>query len=484
MTQAKGTKDYFFAVLKEVPVARQRELRVIPIVWLCSEDAKPQILKEVFDFAWMESSRVSSVTLRKEISAISRFMNFVGAYISQSAFDEEQIEDFILHFIATRITGTVDDENRCRYGSLNWQKVAPQTAQIDLVYILKFFDFCAKRSGEIRVSEKIRLRVKEKPFKKLREIEEKNGRDFLAHLQSARSYWRKLRGEEKTKLPEISSRVDRKPKTYKATPSVEEVSQVIGSTMNPVYKAIFILAAFGGLRISEILNIWSCDVLPGEYRPYFFRDDVQQQGDGCLVLRCHPVHAKYCGEINSFARTRQEFLKAEYGLLPRAKLSSSDHLYAGWKGTIASGEGGTHPVFWISASAADMFEKCCASILRLIRQTEADIRHPYLFINIADRSGKYIGEPVTISGAQKVFAASCMKCGLSDLRKSLSIHSFRHFYKWFAASELSVEPHHIQVMLGHMSMRSQDVYGFRMDEINKEIAAGKRNLIARKPDDG
>ncbi len=472
----QGSQNYFYAVLKEVPIQRNGEVRLLPIILLCRDGSTPQVLKEAIDYTWQLSNQTSTATLRKRLASLTQLMNFIGSYFSQYSSCDEHFEDFILHFVGTRITGTLDEENRCRYGNLNWNHVTPNTARMDLVYVLSFFDYCAERTGELSVLDNIRIVTKGAAFTKLLEAEEQKGRDFLIHLQNSRDFWRRLRGEEKTKLPPIAPRVMNKPKTFKLTPSAEEVNKIIGATSNPVYKAIFILAAFGGMRISEILNLWVCDVLDGNEYLHFFSEPVGDPNRDCLVLRCHPVHSEYCGKLNDFRQKRADFLSSIFDLVPRQKLSSQDRLYSGWKGTISTGDGGVHPVYWIDPNAAHVFRDCYGAILKYQQKLKAKVRHPYLFINIADRSGKYNGQPTTISGVQNAFEAACKRCGLQSRRNRLSIHSLRHFYKWYAAEVLKLEPHLIQVMLGHLSIYSQEEYGHRMSEIGEVLSNGIQNI--------
>ncbi|MEQ8322015.1 MAG: tyrosine-type recombinase/integrase [Rhodospirillales bacterium] len=483
MILAKGKRDFFFAMLKEIPIERDRAVRTLPVIYLCSESGFPQILKEGVEFAWREVGRVSSQTLRKEMTSIRNLLSFMGAYFRLYASADENIEDFILHLISTRITGTLDNENRCRYEHLYWESVSPQTARMDLVYILKFIDFCARRnnrrdggerSDEMGVSEQIRILVRDSPFKKLRTVKEEKGRDFLAHLRGSREYWKNLRGEEKTKLPEIASRAMKKPKTFKGTPSEEDVFQVIGATKNPVYKGIFLLAAFGGLRVSEILNIWICDVLPSEFQTKFFSEAQSEPNGDLLVLRCHPIHSKYCGPINDSSQTREAYLRTRYDLKPRPLLASQDRLFAGWKGTIVSGEKSTHPVFWTNSHAARAFEECFQQILKFNRTLGSENHHPYLFINVGDRSGNFLGEPTTISAVQEAFKDAVDRSGLSNRGGQLSVHNFRHFYKRYSAKQLQVKPHHIQIMLGHESVHSQDDYGHQFSEVGEAINSGRK----------
>ncbi len=425
----------------------------------------------------MESNKRSSSTVRIQIGAVARFLNFVSAYFCMYPFRSEHFEDFLTHFVSTRITGTLDDDKRCRYGSLNWNKVVPQTARMELLYILKFMDFCAERSGEFRISDRFRVKLDASSFEKQKAMKDESERDFLVHLQGSREYWKRIRGEEESRLPDITPRVLKKPKSYSRTPSIAEVSAIIGATPNPIYKGIFILGAFGGLRISEIVNLWACDVLPGDYYPKFFSDSLAEGFGECMVLRCHPIYSKYCGNFSGPETTRQEFLKTSFDLQPRSLLSSQDRLYAGWKGTIStSSHLSAHPVFWLDPKASELFHDCYDRILKYIRYTEADIRHPYLFINIADRSGRSIGNPTTIESAQRAFHRACTRAGLPYGEKGLTIHGLRHFYKWYATDLLKIEPHHVQIMMGHESVRSQDEYGVRVSEIGEHVSEARKTM--------
>lgn len=463
-------------MMREVPVQRNNEVRLLPVVFICRRGQSPQVFKAAVEFVWLESNKISSSTLRIEIAAVTRLLNFVSAYFYMYPFRKEHFEDFVTHFVSTRVTGTLDEDMRCRYGSLNWRKVVPQTARMELLYILKFMDFCAERSGEFSVSGLFRVKLDKTTFAKQKEMKDESANDFLAHLIGSREYWKKIRGEEETRLPDITPKVLKKPKSYARTPSVAEVVAIIRATPNPVYKAIFILAAFGGLRISEIVNLWVCDVMPGDYYSKFFSDPLAEGIGECMVLRCHPVHSTYCGKINEFGISRAEFLRTLFDLKPRPLLSSQDRLYAGWKGTISTGAGLVHPVFWTDPEAPQLFHDCYQSILKVNRHIEADKRHPYLFINIADRSIRSLGLPTTIESAQRAFHRSCARTDLTYGLEGLTIHGLRHFYKWYATDQLKIKPHHVQIMMGHESVRSQDDYGVRVSEIGERVLEARRTL--------
>ncbi|MFC7688700.1 hypothetical protein ACFQY5_02695 [Paeniroseomonas aquatica] len=152
------------------------------------------------------------------------------------------------------------------------------------------------------------------------------------------------------------------------------------------------VGAFGGIRISEQLNTWQIDVLPGSYRKLAFDYD---EGAEILFLRADPVHSRYVGDLGKQGDTRKQYLHKQYNLLPRNALGRRDPLYAGWKGTLSiNSDFRISEVFWIDRQAAALFAECAREIREFHRLHKSSERHPYLYVNMADPTLEYRGAPL------------------------------------------------------------------------------------------
>jgi integrase len=84
-----------------------------------------------------------------------------------------------------------------------------------------------------------------------------------------------------------------------------------------------------------------------------------------------------------------------------------------------------------------------------------------------------------ISRVERAFDDACMRVGLQPHRWGRNLHGLRHYYKDFAEKELSIPPNHIQVMLGHRRIESQNEYGTNARSTNHALASAmaRRNEL-------
>lgn len=448
-----------FATVKLLPLLRSRSTALMPVLFVRKSTGSVGCCREALEFAYASSRVHSPGKVHADIKTLAKLFMFVDAVTAGDEADEKDLEHIVYQYLSCRLVGSLDESQRCKLGGLNWSAVRYATVLQEFRAIVRFFDFCAYHYGFVELVQHYQITSGSNSFRQLHATLAAKKADFFSHLHASRLYWQNKRGSTKKQMPRLVSIPSQRQKEFRQFPDIEEVVGIVNATSNVVYKSIFILAAFGGLRVSEIVNLWSIDVLPGSLRPYFFEEITDFIDAECLVLRCDPVHSTYCGEISDSSRTRLQFLRSEFGLLPRPMLDSTDRLYAGWKGTRFSGAGHLHPVFWIEKSAARLFESTCERIKSQISYMGSNRSHPFLYVNLSDRSQRYLGHPTTIKQVQKALVRSCRRCGIDPRRRGANIHGLRHFYKWFAREQLNVPEEHIQVMMGHSSIHSQDDYG-------------------------
>jgi hypothetical protein len=190
-------------------------------------------------------------------------------------------------------------------------------------------------------------------------------------------------------------------KTYMSKAMVEDL---IMSTKSISQRLVFIQAAFGGQRISEILNQWRCDILPGRFRPVLFPDDVAS--DVPLIVLAHPSQSRYVGEVRPGNDDRLQHLFKRYHHLTPRNLLDGDPMESGWKGMLFDNEDMLiSQVFWADRSWAkihyDLFQQQRDRLLPLVPE-ETRTSHPYLIINDG-RGREEFGMPMKMSNILKAF---------------------------------------------------------------------------------
>jgi hypothetical protein len=309
-------------------------------------------------------------------------------------------------------------------------------------------------------------------------LEASSERDFFAHLGAARDYWSSLYGERQLEIPHVIRKPNGGRGVQRVVMDEAEVWTLIDNELNPVYKSLWLMGAFGGIRISEQLNLWQCDVLPASARRHFFdfEDDAT-----ILVLRADPTESGYLGDTGRREVSRRRHLMDTYGMFPRPLYPTHHPLRAGWKGTRYSNTDFlVHPMYWINLQAAAMFAECAQEIRSFHRHHETSKRHPFYYANIADPTGEHRGQPTKMSNVQDAWIRACKRCHLFPHRWGRNIHGLRHFYKYVAAEIYGLSPDNIQVMMGHASVESQNAYGRALRETNRVLRASMDKRLLKR----
>lgn len=201
---------------------------------------------------------------------------------------------------------------------------------------------------------------------------------------------------------------------------------------------IFLLMFFAGLRESEIVHLFVDDI-----RYY----DKKQKTH---IILGHPEK----GIVNFHGEkiTRQEYLRNEFGLLPRTMISG--HRAAGWKNLqLLDSKNKQTFGFWLCTEAAEMFWELHKIYMGKLRPTLTG--HPYYFVNLG---GAEYGAPLSIKKIQQQWSTCCDRIGI-QVSKDLgtSPHGARSFYAQ-AYEEAEANPKIIQSALHHTSIFSQMSY--------------------------
>ncbi|WP_431201372.1 hypothetical protein ACQ86E_19575 [Bradyrhizobium betae] len=181
---------------------------------------------------------------------------------------------------------------------------------------------------------------------------------------------------------------------------------------------IALLDGWGGLRRSEGLHLWVQDVV-----------EDPNNLDHALVVLNHPAESKveFTDPISLRVETmtRREFLKRQYGLLPRNDVTRGG-FHAGWKGMDLDPRYQSC-VFWIDPDAGRLFWALYWGYLNYVRTPIMAERikagggdHPFLFVSIkGDENGEGSAFPENRTRKARTNAAT-------RLRSSVSVSNTRN----------------------------------------------------------
>jgi len=460
-----------FAVVQNVKVQDDQLPLHLPVIFLEQADGNVALHFEALHWARTSTASLSHAKINSNVRTLARFISFSNVWIPHTTIPYEFSDYAVYAFLHFRSTGTLSPDGTCVLGGLNWQPCSLAVLRNELRAITNFFRYCALTWGHVHINKYPQNADSENAFiQRMTNHSERNDRDFFSHLSAARRHWARYAPEPSLKIPSII-RTHQKARIIRRFPTSDEVWAVVNAEQNPVYRSLWLAAAFGGVRLSEQLNAWQCDVLPGCYRQEFFHES--DNDETILVLRAHPSESRYTESPGSKGITRKQYLRKHYGLLPRNLLARDDPLYAGWKGTLLTGDLQTHQIFWVHSGAARLFAECAEELRRFHNLYQTSRRHPWYYVNIADPSGHHRGNPLKVKRVEAALERAYHRVGLKPHDWGRNPHGFRHYYKWVAEHELKLSPKHIQIMLGHHSINSQSQYGRDAKTVNGELGRAR-----------
>lgn len=293
--------------------------------------------------------------------------------------------------------------------------------------------------------------------------------DLLAHLEPYRARMRDLLEPDPAFPAAFRSSLRPTVHATKGDLRREDVTELVEQERNPVFRALWILLAGGGIRVSEALNMWNVDVMPSHMSRFFGSADLTGTP---LVLLAHPTRSVYLGNPGASSRSgpdREAALRQRYGLVARPLLPKKDGLYAGWKGLMPhTGYQGDAFVYWIDPEWAREFGNLVGQIRGIRQEAGSDLRHPYLFVNAVASESK--GDPLRVGNVEQAFRRACDRVGLVVGQSIPTVHWLRHFYKVTAQRDLELGPHDLQIMMHHASAGSHEDYGKRAQDLHKSLS--------------
>lgn len=354
--------------------------------------------------------------------------------------------------------------------SLGWSPVKVTTAHNDLRHVTAFSTFCATNFGHVEAN----------PAEVLL-LSQLSGREFNLWLASAsaRKKWDLLfhaydateEGRGKLRKPAFRPERGKKQRTrsVKYFPP-QQVLNFISHARSVRDRLCWLLLFFGGLRISELMHIFTRDI------------SVNTDDGTARVVIAHPEDGRIDWVDATGKRrngNRAAFLLDKYDTIPRTQLPHRHPLHAGWKGMLMDDARRAESiVYWSDPSMGRLFLELHKEYMRTVRLGVAD-DHPYYFV--AQR-GDAFGEPLKLSGLTKQFYRCADRAGLPTPSDGVNPHGGRHFYGYYTATWLRLSKERVQKMMHHAQLSSTEVY-YTIDSavMRAELAQAHQRMAESMP---
>ncbi len=460
------TRPFPVAVTAHLPLYSSDHAALPVIFFQDPESEESKVCTDAIIWASRLSTALGTVSVRQHITTVCRFMNFYHLYSHGQTMSVQDQTISIFAYLDFRGTGTKYLSPDHPLHPLNWDGVAKTTISSEFKHLIRYFQFLESYSGPD--SKTLDRRLFRLPKSEVKNLREKTN-DFFIHLANYRNFWADLRADDNIGIPKRFRPTSRK-NSFRNFPPEEEIKLIIRAETNPVFKAIWILLAYGAShRISEILNIWQVDVLPSSYNKEFF--GIPPDGFQ-LVLIAHPNESRWLGDFSTNKTTRMQHLLNQYGFRPRPERSSSDPLYAGFKTKKLLTEYLIAKTWWLNKEAALAFNECATEIQAFHLRHRTSRKHPYFFVNMFANDGR-LGEPLTMKRISSAWVDACRRVGIKPNERGRNLHGLRHFAKSYM-DELQLNASCIQTIRGDHSITSQDEYGQCAKTISKALTNMKQ----------
>ncbi|TIT95043.1 MAG: hypothetical protein E5W55_13345, partial [Mesorhizobium sp.] len=373
--EAEGDEPGYFVF--DVPVtvyrdvfagkARTRPDRVLHPV-LAIRFASGEVVIPDETLGWVRNlidKHVPTADIRRKLNTVGRLHEFAQLTVGERLELEGMIDNVVWAYLRARAENPRDPSLR---QFTHWKPVRLGWVQTEFRDLVAFADFCRDFTGEASVMGSA--------FKSSSNVWAMAKRasapdDFLKHLEADRERWHMVLGDDVAVAPpsalrRIAAHANVPKNGNNTTLSAEEVDAIIDRERNFMLKALWILLAYVGPRVSEPLNMWFCDFLVPTDARKFFRTDLV----GPVAIFADPRHSKYVGHFDSkrAIQTRTEYLASNYGLKPRPDAEGGRA--AGWKGMMTFNADWmvSHGTWTCRKRAAEF-----AGLLNEIREFHADI---------------------------------------------------------------------------------------------------------------
>lgn len=225
------------------------------------------------------------------------------------------------------------------------------------------------------------------------------------------------------------------------------------------YILITLLMHTYGLRVSEVFQLYTRDIIPVDENKVMVQVFHPSKGNA-------PQYAK--SEFNNQHLKRGEYLSKKFGMKDRKTQNGA--LHAGWKNESVS----MFPAFFFAEPEYNdlfiyLFKLYLASRAEPLKGRE----HPFLFTND-------VGDPLTLTAYVQAHARAVKKIGMRPLLEyGGKPHCHRHSYGQRLA-DAGIEPRIIKDAMHHASLESQASYTqAHSKKIGEALRDGTSKLVER-----
>lgn len=449
-----ATHDFPLSVVLDIPTRFKRsgDWMDVPLpILIVVEEGQAVVPSDVYRFACSRASFEKFEALRRMVVTVAALYDH-WRKSGLSLSDPETTDALIWSYLDSRLNGP--------------RPVAYETVRSDFAYIRLYARFCRKN------------RNLESPFSQAfaessRHFENALPRrptaHFLQHLQIHRERWLEMQ-ETEALFPDDLRRLANpaviSKKGLVKFPTETQMDDAIDLESNPVYRAALCLLAAQGARLSELLHMWRCDLLPPSYASQF---GASSDGN-TFTIYAHPDASRWVGTsfTPAVSMNRAQLLRTKYQTSSRRWLPlKKDRL--GWKSILLTDPRGLSYGFWMVDRYAKEFANLLPKILLLHEECRTDPLHPFFWINSS--RGEHQGKFMRMRSLRQAVGRACARVGLDPcIDDGGHGHGLRHFCKWVAQTKVGLSPPEVQLVLRHASVRSQEDYGRRLSDIHAKLS--------------
>lgn len=276
----------------------------VPVLVADDETGNPRIVPEALDFARHLAvlKRHTPKVVRSWLVTLGLFHDHVRHVQRNTVIDDADarlsLAESVSWFLNDRQSGVESPD-----GVLRWQPVKAETVERDRVALRAFSRFC--------VAHMEHLPLVPEPSGSFLPTDADTHKSVLTSLRQPGMQNRVL-GHLEARKPKSDGHSigiafsGRRAAMRQSHLTKADVEKLILSTKSDTQKMAFILAAFGGARASEILQLWICDIEDGRRRPLYFPFDGPS--DSPLVLLADPVHSRHVDSTGTRTESRMQRL--------------------------------------------------------------------------------------------------------------------------------------------------------------------------------
>ena len=397
---------------------KYNETKLIPSILILNEDNPRFSMATHYFLKNLLEQGVPVETLRHKSTAICSLIDF---YESRTPKTPPEAKLFLDSYTKVRKSGDF----------LNWRKHSQSYVNKILHDVKEFALWVSLHSYSIKDNE---------DYKFAQVI--KDSHDFLVNQKTSVLFHSNQNKRSRAKT--FSSGSLRVVKSF----PFEKIMDLVNEAKSPRDKIAFILMAFGGRRISEVLHL--------------FVSDFKIVEDQLRVILAHPENSSYQWKKDKELKrgTRSEYLKNVFDRIPRNQLGNLSE-FVGWRGLkFQKPEIGASEIYFLGAIEQYLLRLH----LEYMNERKSYLHHPYYFIN-------HKGDPLCYRSLISQFNTACKNIGLRIDGSSVgtNTYSLRHFYGYYCSNILKLDSLIIQNLMGYTAEMFSLKYTQNKEDIFKEL---------------